>query len=176
MKKIIAFSGSNSSKSINQQLIHAVAAMVEKAEVEIISLRDYSAVIYGIDEEESNGFPSAMEALKDKLGEADGFVVSSPEHNGSMPAVLKNTIDWLSRMGRKVFNGKPTVFLSTSPGGRGGASVLQHLLAIMPHQGAEVIGGHSVGNFFDKMENGTLKDGEDKEQIAALINQLENSI
>lgn len=176
MKKIIAFSGSNSSKSINQQLIHAVASMVEKSEIEIINIRDYPAIVYGIDEEESNGFPETMTAFKEKLEEADGFIVSSPEHNGSIPTAFKNTIDWLSRMGRKVFNDKPTVFLSTSPGGRGGASVMQHLLAIMPHQGANVIGGYSLGNFYDKMKDGNLIDGEDKEQIKGLVDQLENSL
>jgi NAD(P)H-dependent FMN reductase len=89
-----------------------------------------------------------------------------------MPAVLKNTHDWLSRMGRKVYNDKPVVFLSTSPGGRGGASALGQMLSIMPHQGAQVIGGHSMGLFSDKMENGNLKEGIDKEIILGLVTDL----
>ena len=106
------------------------------------------------------------------MGEADGFIVSSPEHNGSMPAFFKNTIDWISRMDGKVFNDKPTVFLSTSQGPRGGLSALTHILAIMPYQGAEVIGGHSLGSFDEKVVNGELIEGEDKEKIKALIAQL----
>lgn len=117
-----------------------------------------------------------MKALQEKMGEADGFIVSSPEHNGSMPAVLKNSIDWVSRLGRKVFNDKPTVFLTTSPGPRGGASALAHLLAIMPYQGAQVVGGYSLGSFHEKVEQGTLKSGEDKDRIEELIKELSRAL
>ena len=176
MKKILAFSGSNSSKSINQQLVHILAKYVSKAAIEVISLRDYEAPVYGMDAEQNDGFPASMEALHEKIGEADGFIVSSPEHNGSMPAVLKSTIDWQSRMGRKVFNNKPTLFTSTSPGGRGGLTALSHLLAIMPHQGAQVIGGHALGSFNDKVVDGDLVAGEDKDTLLALIEQLEAAL
>jgi NAD(P)H-dependent FMN reductase len=172
MKKIIAFAGSNSSKSINHQLIQSVAKMAEEVEVEIISLRDYDAPIFGVDLEELEGFPETMKSLFDTFSSADGFIVSTPEHNGFMPAVLKNTHDWLSRMGRKVYNDKPAVFLSSSPGGRGGSSALGQMLSIMPHQGAQVIGGHSVGSFYDKFKDGDLIEGEDKEAIKELVVQL----
>ncbi len=176
MKNIVAFSGSNSSKSINQQLVHIAANMVQGANVQIVNIRDYEAVIYGQDEEDSNDFPTSMVEFHKIIQSADGFIVSSPEHNGSMPAALKNTIDWLSRMGGKVFNDKPAVFLSTSPGPRGGASVLAHLLAIMPYQGANVVGGHSLGSFFDKVQEAELVEGEDKSKIEALINELVTAI
>ena len=172
MKKIIAFAGSNSSKSINHQLILAVGELLTQVEVDVISLRDYEAPIYGVDLEESEGFPTSMTALFDKFSTADGFLVSTPEHNGFMPSVMKNTHDWLSRMGRKVYNDKPVVFLSTSPGGRGGVSALGQIMSVMPHQGAKIIGGHSMGSFFDKMENGKLKDGDDKRAILGLITDL----
>ncbi|MFT4753875.1 MAG: chromate reductase [Salibacteraceae bacterium] len=176
MKKIIAFSGSNSSTSINQQLIIAASSMAKNTAVEVVSLRDFEAPIFGTDLETESGFPESMKNLFEKMTSADGFIVSTPEHNGFMPAVLKNTIDWLSRMGRKVFNDKPVVFLSSSPGGRGGASALGQMLAIMPHQGAKVIGGHSVGSFFDKFKDGALLDGEDKEAILKLVNELEQAV
>lgn len=176
MKKVIAFSGSNSSKSINQRLAIMASSFVDGAEVEVISLRDYPAAIYSSDDEELSGFPDTMKALQEKMGEADGFIVSSPEHNGSMPAVLKNSIDWVSRLGRKVFNDKPTVFLTTSPGPRGGASALAHLLAIMPYQGAQVVGGYSLGSFHEKVEQGTLKSGEDKDRIEELIKELSRAL
>jgi len=176
MKKIIAFSGSNSSKSINQQLINIVATMAKNTTVEILNIRDYPAIVYGIDEEETNGFPESMIAFNEKMKEADGFIFSSPEHNGSMPAAFKNTLDWVSRMGGKIFKEKPTVFLSTSPGARGGASVLDHLMTVMPHRGAKVVGGHPLGNFYEKVENGELKEGDDKVKIEALIQELESVI
>ena len=69
----------------------------------------------GIDLELESGIPANMVALKETLKQADGFIVATPEHNGSMSAVLKNTIDWLSRIEQKVFDDKPTIFMSTSP-------------------------------------------------------------
>jgi len=176
MKKILAFSGSNSVNSINQQLVTIAGAFIEKAEVETINLRDYPAVIYGTEEESTNGFPDTIKALHEKMLQADGYLISSPEHNGSIPAVFKNTIDWLSRMGGKTFNDKPTVFLATSPGARGGASVLAHLLAITPYQGANVIGGHGVGSYFDKVVDGELVAGTDKETVVQLIGKLEEAL
>ena len=173
MKKIIAFSGSNASKSINQQLVTAVAGYVENAEVEIISLRDYAAPLFCIDDEEATGFPPAMEALNAKLAEADGYILSSPEYNSSVTPVLKNTIDWLSRISRQVFNDKPLLLLAASPGGRAGLSVRQHLEAILPRQGCQFIGHYGVGSFHQKMEHGALNDADDVAAIKALLQQLE---
>lgn len=176
MKKIIAFSGSNSNNSINQSLIKATAQLVSNAEVEILNLMDYPAVIFSVAEETNNGFPQTMVDLKDKLSEADGFIISTPEHNGSLPAFFKNAIDWLSRQSRAVLNNKPTVFLSTSPGGRGGKSALEHLVNIMPHQGAKVVGSRPLGNFNEKVINNQLIEGEDKNAILKLVKELEEQL
>jgi chromate reductase len=177
MKKILAFSGSNYSKSINSQLIKIAASYVdtERVEVEVISLIDFPAVIFGIDEEEVNGFPETMVKLKDKMHKVDGFIVSSPEHNGSMPAVLKNSLDWVSRQGGKIFNDKPVVFLATSPGFRGGSSVLEHMVKIMPYRGAKIIGSHAVGSFSEKIVGNELT-GSDKKVVKDLVAALVQSI
>ncbi len=176
VKKIIAFSGSNSTKSINQTLIKATAKLVSKAEIEVINLIDYPAIMFSVDEELKNSFPQTMVDLKNKLAEADGYIISTPEHNGSLPAFFKNAIDWLSRQSRSVLNDNPTVFLSTSPGGRGGKTALNHLVSIMPYQGAKVIGAHSVGNFNDKVINEELIEGEDKTAILKLVKELEDQL
>lgn len=173
MKKIIAFSGSNSKASINQQLVEAIAN--KHTNIETISLRDYEAPIYGIDLEMESGIPETMKSLKDLLKTADGFIVSSPEHNGSMPAVLKNTIDWLSRIDQKVFDDKPIVFLSTSPGPRGGASALEHLVAVMPYRGANIVGSHSQGSFQDHYNNGELSE-ELLSALKPIISKLEEAL
>ena len=172
MKTILAFSGSNSKNSINQQLIHAVAKLEVKCNIEIIDLRDFPAPLYGIDEEVDNGIPPSMQLLREKFRNADGFLISSPEHNGSMPAFMKSVLDWQSRQEGKIFMEKPAVFLSTSPGPRGGASALKHILEIMPFRGAVIIGGHSVGSFSEKVTNGILNEGEDKEIILKLLTDL----
>lgn len=176
MKKIIAFAVSNSKNSINHQLIEAVSQLLQNVEVEIINLRDYPAVIYGIDEEQENGYPDKMIELNEKLKEAQGYIISTPEHNGSMPAFFKNAIDWLSRIEKSVLNDLPTVFLSTSPGPRGASSAGSHLAAIMPYRGTKVIGYHSVGSFNEKVIEGKLIEGEDKVAIEKLIDELLNEI
>ncbi|MCH2230339.1 MAG: NAD(P)H-dependent oxidoreductase [Crocinitomicaceae bacterium] len=173
MKKIIAFSGSNSKTSINQQLIEAIASSNEQ--METLNLRDYEAPLYGIDIEEEIGIPETMTLLKQKIKDADGILVSCPEHNGSMPAVLKNTIDWLSRIEPKVFEDKPTVFLSTSPGPRGGVSALEHLVAVMPYRGANIVGSLSIGSFQDHYANGVLSE-EVTSKLNPIIEDLKNSM
>ncbi|MDX2361292.1 MAG: NAD(P)H-dependent oxidoreductase [Crocinitomicaceae bacterium] len=175
MSKIIAFSGSNSKSSINQQLITVVAELVEGSEVEVIDLRDFPAPVYGIDLEMEEGMPAKMVELNGKLAEADGFIISSPEHNGSMPAVLKNTIDWLSRIEQKVFNDKPTIFMSTSPGPRGGMSALEHLVAIMPYRGAKVVGSYSLGSFGENLVDGKLN-ADKHSEIQEVLRSLEKEI
>lgn len=175
MKKIIAFSGSNSSRSINQKLIHMVSKYINGAHIEVIDLRDFPAILYGIDEEEANGIPASIKALKKTLDTADGFIISTPEHNISIPVMLKNTIDWLSRIESKFFNHKPVVFLSTSTGARGGKSALQHLVTIMPFRGAQIIGSHSIGSFNEKVVDGDLIDSE-KTIVLELVKQLTNAL
>jgi NAD(P)H-dependent FMN reductase len=175
MSKIIAFSGSNSSQSINQQFINATAPLINGVEVEVIDLRDYPAPLYGIDLEVSDGIPSSMQSLKNKLQEADGFLISSPEHNGSMPAVLKNTIDWLSRIEQKVFDDKPTVFMSTSPGPRGGMSALEHLVAIMPYRGAKIVGSYSLGSFGENVVDGKLSK-EKQTELLPILSELVKAV
>lgn len=167
MKKILAFSGSNSSTSINQRLVRIVGQYTQETMVEVLDLRDYPAPMFGVDHEKEKGMPKSMESLLEKLNECDGVLLSTPEHNGDMPAVLKNTIDWLSRIQKKPFTGKPTLLLSTSPGARGGKSALEHLTRILPFQGAEIVGSHSVGSFNDKVVEEQLVEAE-----AAVIRPL----
>lgn len=175
MKKILAFSGSNSKDSINQKLIQSIAPYFStNIEVEILNLRDFPAPIFGVDLEKSHGFPETMQHFRQKMIECDAILLSSPEHNGSMPAVLKNTLDWISRMGSPIFQNKPLVFLSASTGARAGASVLKHLNEIMPFRGAEIVGSYGIGNFEDKIKDGVLIDASDKAQIIKLIQKLED--
>jgi NAD(P)H-dependent FMN reductase len=174
MGKIIAFSGSNSSTSINQKLVHATVALFEKSEVEVLDLRDFVAPLFSADLV-PDSIPQSMRDLSAKMIGADGFLVSSPEHNGSMPAVLKNTIDWLSMIEKKPFLEKPTVFLSTSPGPRGGISALDHLVAIMPYRGAKIVGHYALGSFSEHYTDGVL-DAESLEAIKSEIRKLEEAI
>lgn len=159
-KKVIAFSGSNSSTSINQQLVHIAAGYAQGIDVEVIDLRDYPAPLYGIDLEKAEGVPQSIQELKAVLDGADGFLISSPEHNGSIPTFFKNTIDWLSRIKSetKTFGGKPLLAMSTSPGANGGKTNLTNLLKLLPFWGANVVGSFSLGGFYNQVTEGQLAD------------------
>lgn len=172
MKKILAFSGSNSSVSINQRLVKAAAKLVEG--IDVIDLRDYDAPIYSQDIEKETGLPLSITKLYDLIQKYDSIVIASPEHNGLPSAFLKNTLDWLSRnKGQKFFQDKKVVLLSTSPGGTGGASSLAKLKQVIPFWGATVVGTHSVGNFFDKVDSdNNLNSKEDQEVIKAVLELL----
>jgi len=172
MNKILAFSGSNSSVSINQRLVKAAAKIVEG--IDIIDLRDYDAPIYSQDIEGATGLPESILKLYDLIQKYDSIVIASPEHNGLPTAFLKNTLDWLSRnKGQKFLQDKKVVLLSTSPGGNGGASALSKVEQVIPYWGATVVGTHSLGNFFDKVDaDNNLKSKEDQEAIKAVLEKL----
>lgn len=73
------------------------------------------------------GFPPAVLAMGEAIAKADGVVIVTPEYNYSVPGVLKNAIDWLSRLPTKPFAGKPVAIQSASPGGFGGVRAQHHL-------------------------------------------------
>ncbi|WP_179020617.1 NADPH-dependent FMN reductase [Winogradskyella forsetii] len=149
MKKVISIVGSNSQQSINKQLINYTYGLFEKAHVISIDLNDYVLPIYGIDFESENGIPAPVKRLDKLFNQADGFVVALAEHNGSYAAVFKNTIDWLSRVNMKIWREKPMLLLATSPGGRGGATVLHTAKAYFPYLGSHVVADFSLPNFYD---------------------------
>jgi NAD(P)H-dependent FMN reductase len=174
MKKILGFAGSNSSNSINHELLASIAKEFD-VEFELISLRDFEAPLFGVDLKTSQGVPSSIQELHQKMAASDGFIVSIAEHNGSMTAVLKNTFDWLSMLNPKFFLQKPTAFISTSPGGRGAMSALSHVVDIMPHRGAAIVGHLSIPNFSDNINEGVIRE-EYRNQLIALIRDLEKAV
>jgi NAD(P)H-dependent FMN reductase len=175
MKKILAFGGSTSSTSINKQLASFAASLISKAETEIIDFKDFDAPIYSIDEE-GNGFPDSMMELSKLMKGFDGFVISLAEHNGSYAAAFKNIIDWLSRIDRKIFNDKPVLLMSASPGGRGGASVLANAEAYFPHAGASDIISFSLPSFYQNFDDGKITNEELRTQLLNKIDRFTNEI
>ncbi|MCH8318065.1 MAG: NAD(P)H-dependent oxidoreductase [Bacteroidetes bacterium] len=181
MKKILAFSGSSSSKSINQQLVKHVASFVKDNKVTEIDLRDYPLPLFSIDIEEKEGIPQNAHKLKELFDAHDGFIIALPEHNTSMTAFFKNTIDWLSRIKVSFFEHKPIVLLSTSPGPGGGRSVLAQAEPVLSgYLAGKVIGKSGLAKFYDNVEmNGSIiqiKDEEVRNTIKGLIKQLENEL
>ncbi len=146
---------SNSSKSINRTLLDVVSEKIPHHQLTRVEVGDYAMPIFSSDIEEQQGFPETVKQVKALFDQHDAFIIASPEHNGSMPAVFKNFIDWLSRINETpMFAKKPVLLLSTSPGTRGGATNLQNLTHIMPYWGADVRDSFSVGSFYQNYTDG----------------------
>lgn len=154
--KIIAFGGSNSQQSINKRLVTYAASLFENADVEVLDLNDYAMPVFSVDLEKEIGQHKIAQAFLDKLNEADILVVSMAENNGNYSVAFKNVFDWSSRILKDVFQHKPMLLLATSPGGRGGSSVLGIAQNLFPRYGAEIKGSFSLPSFnsnFDLEQN-----------------------
>lgn len=176
MKKIITIAGSNSQKSINKSLLSYTSSLIENTEIISIDLNDYILPIYGVDYEAENGIPSAIKRLNEIFDTADGFMVSLAEHNGSYAAAFKNTIDWLSRANMNVWREKPMLLMATSPGGRGGATVLQSAKAYFPFLGGDVIADFSLPNFYDNFSDAEISNQELKKELNMKVQLFEEHL
>lgn len=155
--KILAFGASNSSKSINKKLVTSVSKYYKEIDdiKEIIDLNDYAMPIFAVDLEAEIGIPQQAYDFAAKIDWADFILISFAENNGNYNACYKNIIDWVSRIkGRKIFNGKPVFLLATSPGARGGQSVLSIAENRLPFDGAQVLDTFSLPEFNKNFEEG----------------------
>jgi chromate reductase len=131
---IVTFAGSARRGSLNKKLARGAALVAESlgAEGVFVDLGDYPLPIYDGDLEVSEGIPENARALAELIEDADGLFIASPEYNGAYSALLKNTIDWLSRIDRRMLS-KPVAIASASPGSRGGVGGLKQLRAMLVH-------------------------------------------
>lgn len=130
--------------------------------------------IFSTDKEADNGIPQLAHDFYSKLGTADLIVISFAEHNGAYSAAFKNIFDWTSRINAKTFQEKQTLLLSTSPGPRGGSSVLEIAKNRFPFQGALVKGSFSLPSFYENFDavNGIIND-EYKNQLMGIVNSIQ---
>ncbi len=174
MVKIIAFGASSSKNSINKQLATFAAKQFKNASIEILDLNDYEMPIFSVDKEKENGIHELAQNFYDKIGTSDFIIISLAEHNGAYSAAFKNILDWSSRINSKTFQEKPMLLLATSPGARGGNTVLEIAKNRFPFQGAIVKGSFSLPNFYENFDvvNGIIND-ELKNQLLRIIHSIE---
>jgi len=172
--KIVAFGASNSRKSINKALAAHAASLVEGAQTEVLDLNDFEIPMFSEDKEAEIGQPKLAQNFLAKLESASAIVISFAEHNGSYAVAYKNLFDWASRIKREVFQHKPVIFLATSPGPGGGASVLQSAVNSAPFFGADVKGSLSIPSFYENfdMATGELNNPDIKQQLAHTMGML----
>jgi chromate reductase len=145
--KILAFAASTRTNSLNRKLILLGAEELKKAgaEVTLIQLEDFELPIYDGDVEENVGVPENGKKLKALLRSHDGFLIASPEYNSAISPLLKNVIDWASRVTEEsepplcAYRGKVVGLLSVSPGAFGGLRGLMTVRSIFGNIGSIVI-------------------------------------
>ncbi|VUD40454.1 Chromate reductase [Thalassocella blandensis] len=155
--KVIAFAASTSKQSINKKLVTYATSLLEGCDVEILDLNDYEMPLFSVDKEEEIGQHSLAQELLTKIGGADVVIISFAEHNSSFSAAYKNTLDWCSRIESKVYQGKDAVYLSTSPGKRGGANVMRTALETAERFGANVKAHFSLPSFQENFDTESMR-------------------
>lgn len=158
--KILAFAGSNSNTSINKKLVTHATTFFTEHTVEVLDLNDYEMPLFGVDRLSKNGLPQPALDFAAKIDESHLLIMSLAENNGAYTTAFKNIFDWISMIPeRKAFWGdKPTFVMATSPGPRGGASVLHLAKTTLPFYGAQIIETFLLPGFYENFnpENGII--------------------
>jgi NAD(P)H-dependent FMN reductase len=173
-KNILVLSGSKNSRSINYQLLNQLSD--KHSELSVYDMRPLEIPIYSQDIEKTAGVPGPITDLVSRIEQADGLIIGTNEHNGYLSAFFKNILDWCSRAEKQFIGGKDVFLLSTSPGGRGGASALGHLSTLMGYYNGNIIHAVSIGSFFDHIdEQGNLKETPEMEDLQTKIKEFINA-
>lgn len=172
---ILAFAGSNSSQSINLQLVKHTLTHFSNHKITLLHLNDYEMPIYSIDREKNSGFPTLAHDFLDNIAQCDAMVVSLAEHNRVYATAFKNILDWCSRIEKNVFQNKAMLLMSTSTGAYGGGNVLEHASKFFPQFGAKVMATFKLPKFYDNFKDDII-DKELKHQHIATINTFKTNL
>lgn len=140
MTRIIGVAGSLRQASFNAALLRAATGLMP-AGATLVPGTIAGIPLYDGDREAADGLPPAVQALKEAIAQADGLILATPEYNGSIPGVLKNAVDWLSRPPadlKRVFGGKPVALIGASPGGFGTVLAQAAWLPVLRALGAQL--------------------------------------
>ena len=159
MANLAGIAGSLRKASFNRVLIaSAKEAMPAGSGLQVLSIDDVP--LYNGDIEAKSGLPDSVLQLRKQIAAADGIVISTPEYNASIPGVLKNVIDWLSRPVEdeaSVFAGKPLALMGATPGGLGTA--LSQAAWLPTLRNLRVIYWTGGGNFLLSRASAEISDG-----------------
>lgn len=169
--KILAFAGSSSSTSINRELVKFVLKDFQEEEINLIDLNDFTMPVFSVDLEKK-GFPDEAHRFLKVIEECDVIICSLAEHNRSYSAAFKNVFDWASRINVKVFQNKPMLLMSTSPGGYGGGNVMNTAKTFFPQFAADIKDTFSLPKFYENfdLESGVIN----PDMLKDLKNKIEN--
>ena len=145
--KILVFAGSNRIGAWSGKVADAAMKELSLAEADVtrISLIDYPLPLMDEDLEREKGIPENAIKLARLFASHDGLFISTPEYNGSIPPLLKNVLDWVSRVKRdgdrpvKPYADKVAALASSSTGSFAGIRAISHLRTILAHMGVQVV-------------------------------------
>jgi chromate reductase, NAD(P)H dehydrogenase (quinone) len=170
--KVAVIVGSNRRESVNRRLAHALARLgADKFAFSFIQIDDLP--LYNQDLEAE--LPNTVGRFKSEIAAADGLLFVTPEHNRSIPTVLKNAIDWGARpYGQNSWNGKPAAITGTSPGAIGAAIAQQHLRQVLGNLGVLVMGGEAYVSFKPGLidADGAIADDSTRKFLAGFVDQF----
>lgn len=174
MARILGIAGSLRKDSFNAALLRAAAEVApEGCEVEVGTIRGIP--LYDGDLEDAEGIPDAVVRLKQRIVANDALLLVTPEYNFSMPGVLKNALDWLSRPSldvAQVFGNRPVALTGATPGSRGTVSAQAAWLPVLRALGTRPWFGQSLYvsgamKLFD--ESGALVDPKMRQRLQAYL-------
>jgi len=170
--KVAIVVGSNRRDSINRKLAQAIARLADnRVDARLVQIDDLP--MYNQDLE--SPLPAGVTRFKAEIEQAVALLFVTPEHNRSLPAVLKNAIDWGARpYGRNSWVGKPAAITGTSPGVIGTAIAQQHLRQILGDLGALVMGGEAYITFKPGLidDAGALTDEATRKFLQGFVDQF----
>lgn len=138
--RILILSASLRSDSLNSQLAKLAAGVIEKSggKADLVSMSEFDCPSFNQELEADKYSPDGAVEFKKRIQENDAFIIASPEYNGSMPGLLKNSIDWVSRFRPQPFNERHALLMSASPSMGGGNKALWSLRVPLEHLGTRV--------------------------------------
>lgn len=179
--RVLVIPGSLRSGSFARQLARAAAelAVAQGALATLVDLRDLPMPLYDGDLEDEHGLPANAVALRRLVLQHDALLVVTPEYNASIPAVLKNALDWVSRPyaaepGVSAFRGKTAALLASSPGALGGLRALVHLRQILMNLGVLVLTEqYALGGANSAFgSGGELADDKQRTAVGSVVSRL----
>jgi chromate reductase len=164
--------GSNRRDSLNRKLAHALARLgAGKFEAKFLRIDDLPM----FNQDLEGNLPAEVARFKNELARADGVLFVTPEHDRSIPAVLKNAVDWGARpYGRNSWAGKPAFITGTSPGAIGSALAQQHLRSVMTGLGMILLGGEAYVTFKPNLvdEEGNIGDESTQKFLQGFVDRF----
>jgi chromate reductase len=170
--KVAVLVGSNRRDALNRRLVQALANLgADRLHFDFVAIDDLP--LYNQDLE--GELPASVIRFKSEIAAADALLFVTPEHNRSVPALLKNAIDWGARpYGQNSWNGKPAGITGTSPGAIGTALAQMHLRQVLGALGVLVMGGESYISFKPGLmdKHGTITDESTRKFLKAFVDQF----